>query len=143
MSRSVGGKLSKLGNVIRILKKEHREILTDLSVAASEHNVKKDAQTVARLNELLAEHDYFRDLIKQEKGHLNEIDDQISMVNKLLVELNSKQITDEQCQRRVMEGQRTLEALENKLDTANKRFCVILTENRKLRAEIDHLLQER
>ncbi|KAI4467547.1 hypothetical protein MML48_2g00018177 [Holotrichia oblita] len=143
MSRSVGGKLSKLGNVIRILKKEHREILTDLSVAASEHNVKKDAQTVARLNELLAEHDYFRDLIKQEKGHLNEIDDQISMVNKLLVELKSKQITDEQCQRRVMEGQRTLEALENKLDTANKRFCVILTENRKLRAEIDHLLQER
>ncbi|GJQ76414.1 hypothetical protein Trydic_g2129 [Trypoxylus dichotomus] len=143
MSQSVGGKLSKLGNVIRILKKEHREVLTDLSVAASDNNVKRDARTVSRLNELLAEHDYFKDLIKQEKGHLNEIDGQISMVTKQLVELKSKQITDEQSQRRIIEGQKTLEALENKLDTANKRFCVILSENRKLRAEIDHLLQER
>ncbi|XP_022909909.2 coiled-coil domain-containing protein 63-like [Onthophagus taurus] len=138
-----GNKLSKLGNVIRILKKEHHEILTDLCVAASENNLRKDALTVTKLKQLLSEHSEAKDLIKQEKGHLEEMEEQIWMVTKALIDLKSKQVSDEQCQQRVLEGQKTLEALENKLETANKRFCTILTDNTKLRAEIDHLLHER
>lgn len=60
-----------------------------------------------------------------------------------MFEVAAKQITDYQYIARVHEGENTLAGLENKLDTIIKQFCTILTENRKLREEIEHLLLER
>ncbi|XP_017778058.1 PREDICTED: outer dynein arm protein 1-like [Nicrophorus vespilloides] len=140
---SNSGGLSKQRKVIDILQREYNEILTDLSVAASEANAKNDAKIADNLRTLLKEHNSFVSDIKREKAYLSELDVQITLAKKGIVELKSSQVTDIQCTQRVLEGQRTLEALENKLDIATKRFCMTLTENRKLRQEIDHLLKDR
>lgn len=64
-------------------------------------------------------------------------------MKKDVIELRSKQVTDTQLQERVMQGQKTVECLNNKLDTIIKRFCTIIAANHRLRDNIDHLLIER
>ncbi|XP_065172855.1 coiled-coil domain-containing protein 63-like [Atheta coriaria] len=68
---------------------------------------------------------------------------QIVMAKKNIVELRGRTLTEVQCTAKIYEEQSTLEALENKLDTATKRFCTTIASNRKLREDIDHLLIER
>lgn len=60
-----------------------------------------------------------------------------------MFQLRTKQTTDYQIQIRVKSGRKTIEMLENRLQNAVKRFCVVLAENKKLREQIDHLLKER
>ncbi|KAF2904861.1 hypothetical protein ILUMI_01332 [Ignelater luminosus] len=140
---SSGGKLAKQRRVIQILQKEQNNVLTDLNVATCSTKKKQDAEVTANLCALLGEHDSFQGMINEKKAHLHEIDIQIEMVKKQVIEMRAKQVTDEQYQARVLQGQKTVEGLENKLDTVIKRFCTIMTENRKMREEIDHLLLER
>ncbi|KAG5876655.1 hypothetical protein JTB14_029387 [Gonioctena quinquepunctata] len=52
-------------------------------------------------------------------------------------------ITDQDYQNRLTSGQKSIKILQNRLENAIKRFCSILTENKKLREYIDHLLKER
>lgn len=137
------GKMAKQQRVIKILKREHNNVMADLLVATSPAKKKNDAEVMLKLKQLLAEHDYLDVQIKEKKMHLREMDEHIQVVKKQVFEVESKQITDYQYIARVSEGQNTLAGLENKLDTIIKQFCTILTENRKLREEIEHLLLER
>lgn len=57
--------------------------------------------------------------------------------------MRAKQVTNSQFQEKVRAGNKSTETLQNKLDTEIKRFCSALTNNKKLREEIDHLLKER
>lgn len=138
-----GGGGQKQRKVINILKKEYEEILTDLGVAGSDTNAKNDQKIARQLEKLLEEHNHFKCEIKREKAYLNELDMQIVMAKKNIVELRGRTLTEVQCTAKIYEEQSTLEALENKLDTATKRFCTTIASNRKLREDIDHLLIER
>lgn len=64
-------------------------------------------------------------------------------VEKAVIEKKKSQTTEFDEQQNVMRAQKGLEALENKLETATRRFCTILAANRKMREEINHLLNER
>lgn len=164
-SEETGSKLAKQRRVIDTLRREQQNLENDLNVATSEGMKRRDDQMMARLQELLREHDLFIFDYKREKTHLNEVEYQIKKVTivevnflifldfsfffvtlqleKQVIDLKAKQLTEEQWQSRVSTARKTLETLENKLDTVTKRFCSILTENKKLREEIDHLLKER
>lgn len=137
------GQLAKQKRVIKILRNEQKNIETDLNVATAPAKLQHDQAVARELTELLKNYDEYNDQIKKEKWHLVEVQDQLRQVQKYRENLSSKQITDEQCQQRIMEGRRTTAALENKLDVQMKKFCTILAENRKLRDEIEHLLKER
>lgn len=138
-----GGKLAKQKKVIKILKNEQKNILTNLNVATAPGKIQQDKNVVKSLSNLLKEFDEFDANIKAGKAHLNEINDQIRQIKKEVADLEAQQITDVQWQNRVLEGQKIVDALENKLDVQIKKFCTIMAENRKLREEIDHLLKER
>lgn len=58
-------------------------------------------------------------------------------------QLRSKQITEDQRIETIQMDRNHLKTLENKLENIVKRFCGILSENKTLRDEIDHLLIER
>lgn len=81
--------------------------------------------------------------IGQEKANLKEIDHQIRKIEKQVMALRPREITDQQCSVRIKSGKQTIEKLENVLNNHVKRFCATLAENRKIRQEIDHLLKER
>lgn len=138
-----GGKLAKQKKVIKILKNEQKNIITNLNVATAPGKIQQDKTVVKNLSNLLNQFDEFDANIKAGKAHLNEINDQIQQVKKEVADLEAQQITDVQWQNRVLEGQKIVDALENKLDVQIKKFCTIMAQNRKLREEIDHLLKER
>ena len=129
--------------MIRILKKEYNEIKTDLNVAASENYARRDNQTTNKLRQLLAEHDDISGIIDMKQKNLKEINEQIVMITKQVTELKAKQISKSREKRVFRDSTKVLEALENKLDTENKRLSITLTENRTLRKRIDHHLRER
>lgn len=64
-------------------------------------------------------------------------------VDKQLKQLRIRQMTEEQRIEIIQIGRNHTKTLENKLENVVKRFCVTLSENKKLRKEIDHLLIER
>ncbi|CAG9832483.1 unnamed protein product [Diabrotica balteata] len=138
-----GGKLLKQRKVLNIFKKEQKNILTDLAVASADARRVEDEKKSKELKDLLREHDDFDAEITQQKSHISEIDGQIRMTKKKVLDLRSKQITDEMYQQRVIAGEKTVQTLENKLEVQIKKFCSISAENIKLREEIDHLLLER
>ncbi|KAF2887967.1 hypothetical protein ILUMI_18206, partial [Ignelater luminosus] len=67
----------------------------------------------------------------------------ILQIEKRVFDLRAKQVTDSQFQEKVRAGSKLTDILQNQLDTEIKRFCTALTNNKKLREEIDHLLKER
>lgn len=143
VSEQSGGKLAKQKKVIKILRNEHKNIITNLDVATAPGKIQEDRTVVKNLTNLLNQFDDFDANIKAGKSHLNEINDQIRQVKKDVADLEAEQITDVQWQTRILEGQKIVDALENKLDVQIKKFCTIMSQNRKLREEIDHLLKER
>ncbi|XP_057654076.1 coiled-coil domain-containing protein 63-like [Diorhabda carinulata] len=138
-----GGKLLKQRKVLDIFKREQKNILTDLAVASADARKLEDEKKSKELKFLLNEYDEFDAEINQNKSHINEIDGQIKMVKKKVLDLRSKQITDEMYQQRVITGEKTVQTLENKLEVQIKKFCQISSDNIKLREEINHLLMER
>lgn len=58
-------------------------------------------------------------------------------------EIRGKHTTEDQRTEIIFMGRRNLKTYENKLENIVKRFCVILSENKQLRDQIDHLLIER
>lgn len=58
-------------------------------------------------------------------------------------DLRSKDVTDLEYENRVRSGEKYVKTLENQLGTEINRFCSVLSKNRALREEIDHLLKER
>ncbi|XP_076254367.1 coiled-coil domain-containing protein 63-like [Rhynchophorus ferrugineus] len=137
------GKLAKHKKVLDIFKKEQRNILTDLAVASAEAKIKDDEKLSKKLGYLLVECDEFDDDIKQEKNHTKEIEFQIQMMKKKALELSAKQISEDKHQQRIIKSEKTVQTLENKLEVQMKKFCAICSENRNLRYELQHLLNER
>ncbi|KAJ8911280.1 hypothetical protein NQ315_015283 [Exocentrus adspersus] len=138
-----GGKIAKQRKVLDIFRNEQRNILTDLHVATAGGRKFKDEKLFRQLKGLLREYDEYCSEIKKLKAFLNEIDGQIQIVKKSVMELQAEQITDYNYQQRVMKSENTLQTLENKLEMQTKKFCAISSENNKLREEINHLLIER
>lgn len=137
------GTNAKAKKVLNILKKEQREINTDLNVAASDANARRDKKIVQTIGEQLADHTNFHKRISVEKAYIRELEMQIIMFSKKLYDVSSQQVTDIQMQARVLNGQKTLDSQENKLEVAVRRFCVVQAGNKQLRDEVNHLLIER
>lgn len=75
-----GTKLAKQTKVLKILKREHKEIMKDLNVAASSTNKKKYENVMKNLRHLLVEHEDFSENIKNEKTQLDEMNFHIKNV---------------------------------------------------------------
>nr|CAB3228649.1 CiAxp66.0 axonemal p66.0 [Phallusia mammillata] len=128
---------------ITALQEERAEIQTNLQLAQSFQNQKKDSTNIDDLCSLLAEQDMFEELISDEVSAIKQLD---TDVRKMEVQINQ--------QHRNMGGvhsshlrhvgtQKQIRVLENRLDKATLEFNKMLTNNAKLREEIDHLRSQR
>lgn len=129
--------------MIDALKKEYDTLIADYRVTTSASNKTKDKRQMKIINKLLKMHNCFYVKIAREKANLKEIAHQIRKIEKQVMALRPRDITDHQCHLRIKSAKQTIEKLENILNNHIKRFCVTLAENRTKRHEIDHLLKER
>ncbi|KAK4878234.1 hypothetical protein RN001_010740 [Aquatica leii] len=142
-SEETNTKLAKQRRVISALKKEQNELLTNLKVATSEANKRKDRKASANVNHMLDDHENYTSMINKEKSRLNEVNKQIQKLEKRITQLRRNDVTDAQFASKIKTAERSVQGLENHLDNEIKRFCSVLEENRKLREKIEHLLKER
>lgn len=80
LTQGGGSKLMKQTKVLRILKREQKELLKDLNVATSSTNKKKYESVMRNLHALLTEHDEFTENIRNEKMQINEMNFHIKNV---------------------------------------------------------------
>ncbi|RZC40821.1 hypothetical protein BDFB_010269 [Asbolus verrucosus] len=139
----ITNKLKKQRKIILGLKRERDELMADIKVATCDGQKRKDSDVSTKLQRLLQRHEEVVAELRKEKARSDEIGQQVKKTEKKVAQMRLKEITDGEYQERIRSGRKSVQMLENKLETTVKRFCTVLTENRQMREEIDHLLIER
>ncbi|KAI4456545.1 hypothetical protein MML48_8g00009415 [Holotrichia oblita] len=136
--------LKKQGRVLRLLRQENAEINKNFEIAGSKGNRKRDAGYTLEIQKLLRENGKYKEAIRKQKNDLKEIEYQVKKVETDVHQFKKREDTSSgEMQKRILNGAKTLESLENKLDTCVKRYCTVLAENQRLREEIELFLKER
>jgi hypothetical protein len=125
------------------LEAEKEELNKDLHLAESKSNEKRDETKTEVLGELLEDKDSIQNEIKQAKDQGKELDAKLLEWEKK-VRHKRKEIGGANAGSQFAANSKKQEKVfENRLDTALKRFNVILTQNASMRDEIDNLRVER
>ncbi|KAB0791856.1 hypothetical protein PPYR_03656 [Photinus pyralis] len=135
--------LARCMKVSQILTREHVDVLLDVLVACSAGKLEQDERMRSELAALVVEREEFSRRIIERKHHLRELDSDITAKRKLIDEISTRVPSDLQILERQLLGQKTLEGLENKLDTYMKQFGLMSADSCRLRLEIEHQLIER
>ncbi|KAF5306562.1 hypothetical protein FQR65_LT07289 [Abscondita terminalis] len=135
-------KHQKSANWLKLIHKENYDVLTDLYVGTGRPKTKSisDLQETQNIRRRPRRAEI---KIIETKKALKEIDEQIFIAKKELDLMKAKVCNETQYQITIEESRMAYEKLQNKLETVIKSCCKINDENRMLREEIDHYLQER
>ncbi|XP_068902453.1 outer dynein arm-docking complex subunit 1-like isoform X2 [Tenebrio molitor] len=139
----ITNKLKKQRRIIARLRKEKDDLMGDIRVATCDGQKRKDSKITTKLDALLQKHEEVVGQVQKEKFRLEEIEQQVKKTERQVAKMRLKEVTEGEYRERIKSGQRSIQILENKLETTIKRFCGVLTENKQMREEIDHLLKER
>uniref|UniRef100_A0A2A4JTF2 ODAD1 central coiled coil region domain-containing protein n=1 Tax=Heliothis virescens TaxID=7102 RepID=A0A2A4JTF2_HELVI len=130
--------------LLRILKREYCNLCKDLKIARSGAHKKKDKRMKVDLKNSLLER---VELQQESEGTLmtmDQINGLIHKNNKATLELRKIASTTEgKLEERRSQSEYRLVSAENKLETAKLRFNIVQCENKKIRQDIDHMLQDR
>ncbi|GLH03859.1 hypothetical protein R5R35_009908 [Gryllus longicercus] len=135
--------IKKQRDMIEKLEKEKHEILMNLAIATSTGNELRDIKQEKAISHDLSVHSHIDAAIKREKGQLNELDVQIFRLEKEVVKMRLKDVSDLQSKERAIDDERSISNLENRLHVASVKYNDMIKQNTILREEIDHLLKER
>ncbi|XP_053617501.1 coiled-coil domain-containing protein 63-like [Plodia interpunctella] len=130
-------------NIIRSLNTELEKIMMELKLTKSTSNVLENARTRQNLVSLLSEHERCSAEVKQHRATISELDFLLRQVQKEIKGLKSKGTGCEMEYANTLTNQTMLSQLENRLDTAMKKFNTVNSENFNIRLEIDKLLRDR
>ncbi|KAH0818265.1 hypothetical protein GEV33_004526 [Tenebrio molitor] len=133
-------KLVKGDKGLAIFQKEHENILKDLTRAVAPGRIREEEKDFDHLSRRLEDYKKFNNKVTKYKIYIEEIDGEIKICQKAVQLLRKQQITDRQDEDRVWAAIKTVQKLENKLETQMIQFGTICTKNKQLRSEIDHLL---
>ncbi|KAF7378624.1 hypothetical protein HZH66_015411 [Vespula vulgaris] len=129
--------------MIARLEYEKAELLLAIRSAKSKRFIKKDEVDDVKLKELFDQRSKFIDSIKFEKDQISELKRQIGQITKEVTILRTKIPTDVQAKESHIKRNKLVFMLENRLEVATKKFNTVVSENVKLRQEIESLLKER
>ncbi|KAF7379207.1 hypothetical protein HZH68_017052 [Vespula germanica] len=118
-------------------------MIARLESAKSKRFIKKDEVDDVKLKELFDQRSKFIDSIKSEKDQISELKKQIGQITKEVTVLRRKIPTDVQAKENHIKRNKLVFMLENRLEVATKKFNMVVSENVKLREEIESLLKER
>ncbi|XP_014361240.2 uncharacterized protein LOC106713051 [Papilio machaon] len=126
-----------------ILAKELRETLLCINLAKKGMHALRDAQTKSGTRRGIVEYEAQETRLREERAQLAELDCLNYLAQKQIVELLKKVPTESEELAIIENANNRLRRMENRLDLATKRFCVVNTNNKTVREEIHRLLVER
>ncbi|XP_046973217.1 golgin subfamily A member 1-like [Vanessa cardui] len=137
-------KFRRQNNLLRTLKKEFLNLYKDLKIARSGAHKKNDRKMKIDLERAL----FLRTQTKQEciEGLtlMDQIDGLLQRKNKQMIKLKGVVSSNNgQIEERRNLSENRLSSAENKLEAAMRRFNVVQCENKKIRDEIEHMLNDR
>ncbi|XP_052752015.1 outer dynein arm-docking complex subunit 1-like [Galleria mellonella] len=130
-------------NIIKSLNSELEKIMMELKLTKSTSNVLENTRTRDKLISLLKEHERCSTEVREHRANINELDFLIKQVQREIKGLRSKGTGSEMEYTNTLSNQTMLSQLENRLNTAMKKFNTVNSENFKIRLEIDKLLRDR
>jgi len=122
---------------------EREDIQTNLMLAQSAQNTKKDSANQDELSNLLQWQDNYENMIKVETDTVAKLDAEIKDLEKQISQQHRSMGGVHASHLRHVATQKQIRVLENRLDKATVEFNKMLTSNSKLREEIDHLRSQR
>ncbi|XP_051768467.1 coiled-coil domain-containing protein 114 isoform X2 [Ctenopharyngodon idella] len=134
-------KIRKQRQEISKLREEQEELLC---VFECQSNKKSDNQDIECIKTLLEQRNTLDDQLKNERQTQTQLEQEITNMEKRLVEMRRGEITASQSHTsQARHAQKATRTLENKLDRALIRFNKQLTKNSQLREELETLRMER
>ncbi|KAF9810630.1 hypothetical protein SFRURICE_021083 [Spodoptera frugiperda] len=109
----------------------------------STSNLMEGAKSREKLIALLKDHEKYSSEVKDHRETIKELNFLLKQVQKEIKSLRSKVMGTEIAYSNVLTGQTLISQLENRLDTAMKKFNTVNSENYSMRLEIDRLLRDR
>ncbi|CAH2094121.1 unnamed protein product [Euphydryas editha] len=130
-------------NIIRSLTTELDNIMTELRLTKSTSNVMENAKTKEKIIILLKEYEKSSAEVKEHRNTITELDFLLKQVQKEIKGLRSKGVGFEKDNLITLTNQTITSQLENRLNTAMKKFNAVNSDNYRMRLEIDRLLRDR
>ncbi|XP_026729875.1 outer dynein arm protein 1-like [Trichoplusia ni] len=130
--------------LMRTLKREYMNLCKDLKIARSGAHKKKDKKMKLELKNALQLRVETEQECEGDVTLMDQINGLIQKNNKETLDLRKLASTTQgQLEERRNQSEYRLVSAENKLETAKLRFNAIQYENKKIREEIEHMLQDR
>ncbi|KAJ8711490.1 hypothetical protein PYW07_008732 [Mythimna separata] len=130
-------------NIINTLNQDLEKIMMELKFTKSTSNLMEGARSREKLIALLKDHEKYSTEVKDHRETIKELDFLLKQVQKEIKSLRAKVTGFEIAYANVLTGQTLISQLENRLDTAMKKFNTVNSENYSMRLEIDRLLRDR
>lgn len=134
--------IRKQKNLLAHLETEKEDLQLSLKVAQSKKNVIKDQEYMEELSRLLHEQDFFKDLIKEEKDAIQKLEKELERLDKETIN-QAKQIKGKSGAEQVQQTEKQIRTMERRLEIATHEYNLMLTNNGKLRGEIEDLRIQR
>ncbi|CAH0714010.1 unnamed protein product, partial [Brenthis ino] len=128
---------------LAILATELKETLLCINLAQKGQHALRDNLTKQSTRKSIVEYEHLESELRDEKAQQAELDCLNYLAQKQLVELLKKVPTEADELAMIENANNCLRRMENRLDLATKRFCLVNTDNKRVREEIDRLLVER
>ncbi|CAG9559331.1 unnamed protein product [Danaus chrysippus] len=128
---------------LAILAAELRETLLCINLAKKGQHALRDNVTKSGTCKSIVDYEQLEGQLRDERAQRAELDCLNYLAQKQLVELLKKVPTEADELAMIENANNRLKRMENRLDLATKRFCLVNTDNKKVREEIDRLLVER
>ncbi|XP_047033047.1 coiled-coil domain-containing protein 63-like [Helicoverpa zea] len=129
--------------IINTLNADLEKIMMELKFTKSTSNLMEGARNREKLIALLKDHEKYAAEVKEHRKTIKELDFLLKQVQKEIKSLRQKVTGFEIAYANVLTGQTLISQLENRLDTAMKKFNTVNSENYSMRLHIDRLLRDR
>ncbi|RVE45537.1 hypothetical protein evm_009802 [Chilo suppressalis] len=126
-----------------ILAHELRETLLCITLATKGQHALRDSIVNSGTKHSIVEYEQLESVLRDEKAQQAELDCLNYLAQKQLVELLKRVPTEADELAMIENANNCLRRMENRLDLATKRFCVVNADNKRVREEIHRLLVER
>ncbi|KAJ0172903.1 hypothetical protein K1T71_011079 [Dendrolimus kikuchii] len=126
-----------------ILANELKETLLCINLASKGQHALRDTHIKHGTEKSIVEYEHLEAELRDERAQQAELDCLNYLAGKQLVELLKKVPTEADELAMIENANNRLRRMENRLDLATKRFCVVNSDNKQVREEIHRLLVER
>ncbi|KAJ8713141.1 hypothetical protein PYW08_008445 [Mythimna loreyi] len=128
---------------LNILTYELKETLLCINLARKGQHAVRDNYVKSGTHKSIVEYEQLESELRDERAQQAELDCLNYLAQKNVIELSKKVPTEADELAMIENANNRLRRMENRLDLATKRFCVVNTDNRRVREEIHRLLVER